>query len=64
MNDVKPVWQSVTLWSLVVAVAAEVAKRYGVTLDAAGLTNDIVSLAGIAGVIYGRVTATAVVTVK
>ena len=54
----KSIFLSITFWSVIVTLCSEVAKRYGLTVDQAGLTNDLVSLAGIAMTIYGRVRAT------
>ena len=53
----KPLWLSKTFWGVVIAVGAPIAAKYGWTLDAEGLANDFVSLAGAALAIYGRFTA-------
>lgn len=50
----KPIFLSVTFWGVVVALVAGALKKYGWTIDEAGLTNDLVSLAGAIAALYGR----------
>ncbi len=56
--ETKSVFLSLTFWSLAVMLASEAAKRYGIVVDQAGLTNDLVSLAGTGLALYGRFRAT------
>lgn len=58
MDESKSLFLSKTFWGVVVGVAAELTKKYGITLDQAGLTNDLVALAASAFAVYGRVAAT------
>lgn len=53
----KSILLSVTFWGLIVSVLAQIAARYGVTVDQAGLANDFVSLAGAALTVWGRLRA-------
>ena len=62
-DDSKNMLLSKTLWGIVIAFVAQILARKGITLDVGGWTNDIVSLAGLVLGIYGRVTATAPLTV-
>ena len=59
MNESKSLFASLTFWSVVAMVAAQIARRYGFTIDADGLANDLLSAAGVAGSIYGRMRASA-----
>lgn len=55
--DTKNFLMSKTFIGLGVAVGSMVAAKYGITVDSAGLTNDVVSLVGVALAAYGRVKA-------
>ena len=48
---------STTFWGIVVSILSQVAKHYGYTLDTDGLTNELVSAAGLGLAMYGRFTA-------
>ena len=56
--DSKNILLSKTVIGLLVAVLAQVAARHGLTVDEAGLTNDVVTAAFTAFSIYGRFKAT------
>lgn len=62
-DDTKNMLASKTLWGIVIAFAAQLLARNGITLDVAAWTNDIVSLVGLLLGIYGRFTATTKLTV-
>lgn len=57
MNESKSIFLSLTFWSVIVGALSEIARRYGITFDAAGLANDFVSLAAAGLAIYGRLRA-------
>lgn len=53
----KSIFLSVTFWGVIVGLVSTALKKYGYTLDEAGLTNDAVTLASAAVAIYGRMRA-------
>jgi hypothetical protein len=55
--DIKSWLQSRTIWAALVALAPVATKLLGFDVDAT--LNDILTIAGIAGVIYFRINATA-----
>ncbi len=67
MNDVKPFWASVTLWSAVAVFIGILLPGFGVNADPAAVTkffssfqqmlDSVLTFGGLAGVVYGRVTA-------
>ena len=63
MNEIKPWYQSKTIWGALVAVLASLLSAAGIDLDAEaqnGLTTDILNLCGALGglfALYGRLTA-------
>lgn len=56
--DDKSIFASKTFWGVVLAVAAPIAAKYGLTLDVEGWSNDAVTFVGAALAIWGRWTAT------
>jgi hypothetical protein len=56
MMDIKSWLQSRTIWAALVALAPIATKLLGFDVDAT--LNDILTIAGIAGVIYFRINAT------
>ena len=56
--DDKSIFASKTFWGAVLAVASPIAAKYGLSLDADGWSNDIVTFIGAAMIIWGRWTAT------
>lgn len=63
MNETKSILLSLTFWGVVVAVAAEAAKRYGIVIDQAAWANDLAALAGSVVAVIGRYKATKQVTI-
>ncbi len=53
---------SKTVWGIVIATAAPLLQKHGVTVDAEGTANEVVALAGTALALYGRVTASGPLT--
>ena len=58
MTDVKTLLQSKTIWGIVIAILAMLAKNAGYTIDEAGTVNTIVEIIGLILGLYGRITAT------
>ncbi len=56
----KSIFTSVTFWGLVLAVAAPLLGRYGITLpaDTTGIVNDVATGAGAVISVWGRMHAT------
>lgn len=61
--DTKGILMSKTVWGIIIMVAAQIAKRYGISIDEAGITDDILSAVGTILAIVGRFTATTQLTV-
>jgi len=59
---VKGLFQSKTLWGIVVSILAQVAKQYGITIDENGVTMDVLSLVASVLAVYGRYTANKTIT--
>ena len=63
MNDIKPWYQSKTVWGALVAILAGVLQAGGIDIDADGqaqLADSLVALSGIVGgllALYGRLSA-------
>lgn len=53
----KSILKSKVFWGIVASVAAFYGKKYGVVVDEAGLTNDLIMLAGQSLALTGRFTA-------
>jgi len=60
----KDLLTSKTVWGVVAMIGAMVAKKYGYELDAEGLTTELISMAGGALAIYGRVVASGPIAAK
>jgi hypothetical protein len=52
--DAKGLLQSKTIWGIVISVIAQILKRYGITIDETGVTNDILSIIASGFAVYGR----------
>jgi hypothetical protein len=50
----KSIFASKTFWGVVIALAAPMLAKVGLTIDAEGWANDLTALAGAALAIYGR----------
>lgn len=48
---------SETFWGIFVSILCQVLKHYNITVDTDGLTNELVSAAGLGLAMYGRFTA-------
>ncbi len=67
MNDTKPFWASVTLWSAVAVFVGILLPGFGANVDPTAVTkffssfqqmlDSVLTFGGLAGVVYGRVTA-------
>ena len=55
--DAKGILQSKTIWGIIVSLIALGLKHYNITVDEAGLTNDIVVVLGSIFSVYGRLVA-------
>ena len=53
----KSIFLSVTFWGVIAGLVSTALKKYGFTLDEAGLTNDAVTLASAVVAVYGRMRA-------
>lgn len=54
----KSLFTSVTFWGLIVTFLSQALKHWGIQVDEAGLSNDLVSLSGLLVAGYGRFRAT------
>lgn len=54
MDETKSFLTSKTLWGLLITLVAPLLAQHGITFDQAGLTNDLIGLAGFGLAVYGR----------